>query len=196
MRVSYRGGKSDDDVARITTGWSEQIHAPNGSVCGSDNNQPTHGGTEIAVDPTCVNKFGGQTSGWTITVGYQDKAGGAAHSFTYQLSGGPPTYQPCAVAPTDFAATWAPGPAVTVAFNGAAAQLAGCTTWRYVLSDTTGARCGLGQPIGTPSSQPVAISDTCADSVRTNAWTVTVFYNDTAGDPQTAGPVPVGGTPP
>jgi hypothetical protein len=200
VRVSYQGGKSDQDVGRITTGWSEQIHAPNGSGCGSDNNQPTHGGTNVGVDPTCVNRYGGQTSGWAITISYQDRAGGDEHSFTYQLSGGPPSYQPCSVPPASFAAAWtgtATDPAVVqVTFSGTAAQLAGCTDWRYVLKDTTGSFCGRDVPNGTPSGTPVYVRDTCGGTPRTNAWTITIGYTDTAGDDQTAGPILVGGTPP
>ncbi len=197
VRVRYQGGTSDSDVSQITTGWTEQVFAPNGTGCGSDTSQPTHAGIEVAVSATCVNRFGGQTSGWTVKVGYQDTAGGASHSFTYQLSGGPPTYQPCTVAASDFTATWAgtaAAPAVGVTYSGGAANLAGCSNWIYVLKDTTGKTCGSQNP-GTPSTQEVGITDTCS-STRTNAWTVTVGYIDTAGDQQATTPIPVGGTPP
>jgi hypothetical protein len=85
---------------------------------------------------------------------------------------------------------------VGVTFNGDGSQLAGCTKWRYILKDTTGKTCGDAQPLGTPSGQSTSIADTCPSSARTNAWTVTITYDDTAGTGQTAGPVPVGGIPP
>jgi hypothetical protein len=197
VQVRYQGGTSDSDVSQITTSWTEEVRAPNGTSCGSATSQPTRGGIEVPVDPTCVNRFGGQTSGWSVIVGYQDQAGGAQHSFTYQLSGGPPTYQPCTVTASDFTATWsgtAAAPAVGVTYGGGAAKLAGCSNWVYVLKDTTGQECGRQDP-GTPSPQSTGIADGCT-SARTNAWTVTIGYTDTAGDGQTAGPIPVGGPPP
>jgi hypothetical protein len=197
VRVKYEGTLSDSDVSQITNSWAETVHAPNGTNCGSSSAQPTSRGIDVAVDPNCVNRFGSQT-GWSVTVSYHDASDGGGHGpFSYSLTGGPPTYQPCTVAASDFDATWtgtSATPAVQVKFNGDQSALAGCTGWAYLLKDPGGDSCGTPPAPPDPQHDRTAVIPlSCTTSPSADNWSVSISYTDTAGNAQALSSITVTG---
>ncbi|MDT4934340.1 MAG: hypothetical protein QOK11_2232, partial [Pseudonocardiales bacterium] len=197
VRVKYEGALRDSDVAQITENWSEVVKAPNGRSCGSGSAVPTSSGIDVAVSAGCVNSLGDQT-GWQVTVSYQDASDGSQRGpFTYNLTGGPPSYQPCVVTASDFGARWtgtADLPAVQVNFTGDQSALAGCTGWSYVLKTPGGDSCGTPPAPPDPANDRAsAIALSCATAPSADDWSVSITYTDTAGDPQALSPITVTG---
>jgi hypothetical protein len=198
VRVKYEGSLRDSDVAQITGNWSEVVTARDGTICGSASAVPTSRGIDVPVSAGCVNRFGGQMSGWRVTVSYEEASDGSQGGpFRYTLTGGPPSYQPCVATAGDFAATWtgtADLPAVQVNFTGDQSALAGCTGWSYVLKTPDGDSCGTPPAPPDPANdRTTAIALSCSTAPSTGDWTVSITYTDTAGDPQALAPITVTG---
>ena len=190
-------GYTDSQVAALTGSWSEQITAPDGTSCGTDNGQPTHDGIHVVPKASCVNSFGNK-NGWQITVSYTNADGSDGNTFTYTLSGTPPGFVPCTVDPAQFAAQWAGtanNPAATLAFNGKDADLAGCSTWSYDLLAPDGSTCNSGPRNAPSSSAPISIDAKCKDNPSLNDWSIRVTYHNPDSSTGTF-TVQVSGTPP
>jgi hypothetical protein len=153
VQIRYQGPHSDGDLGQITTGWQESLTAPNGTPCGSANQQPTHGGFYLDVTPAnCVNLYGDQ-SNWHTTISYYDRGTATQHSFTYTLDGTPPGYIPCAVSGSNFTAAWddtsdPDNPTVTVDYTRGGDQLDGCSNWEYTIVKDGVQGCGSAEPNG------------------------------------------------
>jgi hypothetical protein len=151
----------------------------------------------VHVRAACVTQFGA-TSGWRVSLTYQDATDGASHGpFVYTLSGLPPNPAPCQVASSDLSAVWASGPAVQLSLaSGSAAQLSGCSGWSYHLLGPQGQDCGTPSSGGSqaPGSTPVTITVACGPK-PSDGWTVRVDYTDASGNAQQLS-VAVTGTPP
>ena len=186
--VQYVGDKSDSDVAAITQNWQEALYAPDGTFCGSSNQQPTAHGIYLDVNPaSCVNDFGSQT-GWRTTVSYYDKGTSNQHSYSYTLAGTPPGYVPCTVSASDFAAAWDTtadpnNPTITVTFTADAnTNLAGCSGWSYTIIRNGAQDCGSGEPDGgSPAhGNQTTIRVTC-DTPLGLSWQVRIDYSGPEG---------------
>jgi hypothetical protein len=194
VAVKYQGQRTDDQVGQITYGWQETLFDPNGNVCGSAAQQPTHEGIVFDADAGCVNDQGNNT-GWRATVTYSDKANGAQHSFSYSLSGTPPTYTPCTVPVTAFQAAWAADGSenVVVGFDPSGADLRGCSDWQLTVNDAVQTDCGDSTATPDPSGVTIPIKNSCTPSL---GYSVSISYRDPAHQSHTLGPILVGGTPP
>jgi hypothetical protein len=196
-RVKYTGPKTDDQVGQISDGWSEQLLAPDNTVCGTDNEQPTSNGILVPVSNDCVNRYGDLGAGWSVTVSYVDRGTSNQHNRSAALSGAPPGYVPCNVAGS-FSANWVSSsdftsPEVLVQYAGDPGDnLDGCSSWSYQLQHVQNCSAPAG---GRPTAGDITLTATCGDDPNLPGWTVTVSWNDPAGRPHTR-VLPVQGTPP
>jgi len=194
--ISYQG--TDYTVAQlkqITQNWSATVRGPDGQPCGSWSGSDPPAGVDVPATGSCVNQFGNR-GGWSVDISYQDVGTGAAQSVpgNHNLNGPPPTYQPCT--PTDFGAQWSGEPdAPTITLTvGPKEQLAGCSNWDYVVTDSGGETCPATLE-GGPDE--VTITPTCATEPSSDpAWSVQVSWTDPAGNAQGPQDVPVTGDPP
>jgi hypothetical protein len=187
-QVMYTGTQ---DLPDLTTNWSETVTAPDGThQCGSAQQQPGSSpgsAVLVAVDPVCVNLFGGDATPWTVTVQFTNRSDGSTGGpFTYPLPGPPPGYQPCN--PQGLSASWgatqADGISVTL---GPSADVNGCSQWSYTLYDgstspptpvCSTATANLGGP------PPLNIDTTQCGTPLGDSWFVRVNWVDTASQPQ------------
>ncbi len=190
VQLAYTGSK---DLSQLTQNWGETILAPNGTSCGSASSQPD---LDVAVDPSCVNRFGDQADGWSVSVSYQDRTDGDQHTVVAALGGAPPGYQPCT--PGALTASWDPTRAqgVNVATSAAPASLAGCSSWTYTIQDADGSQVCQTSTDATPSAPTTDISLASCGTPPADGWTLSVSWNDTAGNGQDQGPLPITGDPP
>jgi hypothetical protein len=200
VRVRYTGGKSDQQVAAMTQGWSEQVNAPGVGSCGSSGSQPTHDGILIAVDSDCIKKYGGR-DGWTVAIAYFDRGTSQQHSYTEQLTGTPSGFVPCTVNGT-FTAKWAGDyrrPVILVDYTpGSGDNLDGCVDWNYVANDPIQGSCGSVANQGPSTGEiTIVVDEGCRQNMTPAGWTVDVSWDGPDpgrhGQSQTAG---VDGTPP
>jgi hypothetical protein len=211
VRVRYNGSKSDQQVAAITQGWAEQLSAPNGTPCGSAQEQPTHEGILLAIDNGCVNRFGNQT-GWQVTISYFDRGTSNQHTFVAPLDGTPPGYVPCTVDGNDFTAAWSGdgnNPSATVTFTAKGnTNLDGCSGWNYTIVKNQVQSCGSQTPNGgrpDAGDGSTAIPLTCPPDLGLS-WKVSISYSgpegqrspivvDLPGDPPSPTPTPTSPSP-
>lgn len=200
-QVLYVGG--DQNLADLTTNWSEKLTGPDVGLtdCGHPDQTQQPGSDPgsavyIPVDPTCINTFGALPGRWRLTVSYDNKVNSSpGRTFAYLLPGPPPGYQPCTVDnPT---AAWGPtqaaGIGVTVGEN---SDLAGCSSWQYTIDDADGNQiCSVSTDPAAGDPPPVTLDTTLCGTPPADGWTVVVQWNDTAGNLQSSGPLPLGPPP-
>jgi hypothetical protein len=191
VKVQYTGPLSDSDVTQLTQNWKETLRAPasdGGAVCSSaaQNAQPTHAGIYIDVSPaSCVQIYGGDpTKQWTIEVSYQNKDGSKGGDFTYTLTGEPPGYLACNATGTLGAAWGASAKSINVTTSAAKSDLAGCSSWGYELTDSTGTQVCPSSTNGLNGAPPTTIDLTSCGAPPAAGWQVIITWNDAAGNPQ------------
>jgi hypothetical protein len=193
--VQYTGSFADSDVSSLTQNWQESVLAPDGTVCGTDNEQPTHSGITIDPSASCVNTQPG--NGWTVKISYDDAGTTNTNGpFTESLNGGPPGYVPCTVDQSHFDAKWVgttDQPAAELSFNGNNHDLDGCSGWSYDLLAPDSSTCN--SVSGPDPTSPVDINATCSSQPSSGDWTIRVSYSGPEGSRQPF-TVVVGGNPP
>lgn len=194
-QIHYVKGKGNLDL--LTKNWMETIKAPNGAGCEDPAGQdtPGHNDAFVHVDAQCVNKFGGSTNDWTVTLTYRNSTDGSLGStVAIPLSGPAPGYQPCR--PGVFRATWGDHKADGITVDATGNQFDGCSDWTYEVRDKDDAVCVAAAQ--APSTHPtVTIDLDSCGSTPSDGWTVVITWVDTAGDPQRNNPAtPVTGPPP
>ena len=204
VQIRYTGAQ---DLSRLTTGWRETLTPP-GTPCAPMASAEQPGGTAasaayIAVPPECVDTHG-STDKWTVTVQFSNIVDGSTGGpFTYSLVGPPPTYLPCD--PSGLTAAWgatlADGVSATV---DDAAQLSGCSGWRYALTDTsttpptpvctatTAEVRGTAPDVNINTYDPA--DPASCQTPPTATWSLEIDWVDTAGNPQSLD-VPLGSPP-
>lgn len=195
--IKYTGPYADGDVTTLTTGWSEVITGPDGSTCSKDPHlQVTHAGITVKADPACVGQQGGVTTGWQVTVSYQNADGSPGASYTYDLTGGPPGYQPCN--PAGLTASWGKTRAegVDVATTSTAKDIAGCSNWTYVINDASNTPVCSASSSNVTQAPPTNIPLTTCGTAPAAGWTLTISWVNTARQNQPPVNVPITGTPP
>jgi hypothetical protein len=179
--VRYGGTYDDATVGALTQNWHETVLAPDGSACGSDDEQPTRAGITFDASAACVDAQ--PSDGWTVTISYDDAGTSDTHTLTRSLKGPPPGYVPCTIDKSAFGAQWAgthAQPSAALQFTGKDTDLAGCSGWTYTLHTPGGDDCGTG-PAGTAPDgpQPVTIAVSCSTAPDGAAdWTITVGYQN------------------
>jgi hypothetical protein len=181
--LAYTGRFAHDDVAKITTGWHEQIYAPDGTQCGGDS-AGQGGQPEVFIDVKpfeCILDHGNQT-GWTVTVSYGDAGTSNRHVFDHlPVPGTPPGYiPPCAVDTTNFGAQWSgtfDNPSVTLNFSPGGAVLDGCSNWSYQVNWISSAgSSGCGSASTPPSQLPISIGVSAGCDVDSGQWNVGISF--------------------
>ena len=211
--IHYNG--NHDAVSQLTLNWHEQVHAPDGTLCGGDNTGQS-GPPDVTVDlrplDQCVVTQGDQ-SGWTFDVSYQDIRDGTTHSFTGIAIAGKPSgfIPPCDVRGA-FSAQWTgdyTAPSVTVTFDNSGADLRGCSGFSYTVYEPLKVkRCVSADEGDTPPGSESLGTLACQDDFTLpGRWLVEITYSsarhdanpidvDVAGDPPQPPPPPPSSSPP